>query len=110
MMRRKGSEEPGRQSAQRAPTFQAAKRFNPRPPTNPFTSMSLNPKRTIAELKDLRRLTGDDNGAQRVAFTGQWLTARAWLREKLQELPAEIHPDEAGNLWATLAGESKREL
>ncbi|MEI9863976.1 MAG: hypothetical protein WDN00_05380 [Limisphaerales bacterium] len=25
----------------------------------------LNPKRTIAELKELRALTGDENGAQR---------------------------------------------
>jgi hypothetical protein len=27
------------------------------------------PKRTVAELKELRALTGDENGAQRVAFT-----------------------------------------
>ena len=27
----------------------------------------LNPKRTVAELKELRSLTEDDNGAQRVA-------------------------------------------
>ena len=30
-------------------------------------STSLNPKRTVAELKELRALTGDENGAQRVA-------------------------------------------
>lgn len=70
----------------------------------------LDPKRTVAELKDLRRLTGDENGAQRVAFTSTWLNARAWLREKLQGLPVEIHADEAGNLWTTLAGESDRAL
>ncbi len=70
----------------------------------------LDPKRTVAELKELRRLTGDENGAQRVAFTGQWLTARAWLREKLQALPVEVHPDEAGNVWATLRGKSDRTL
>lgn len=29
--------------------------------------MSLNPQRTIAELKELRALTSDKNGAQRVA-------------------------------------------
>ena len=34
-------------------------------------SKSLNPKRTVAELKELRALTSDDNGAQRVAFTGE---------------------------------------
>ena len=70
----------------------------------------LDPKRTVAELKELRALTGDDNGAQRVAFTGTWLKARAWLREKLQLLPVEIAPDEAGNLWATLRGKSGRTL
>jgi hydantoinase/carbamoylase family amidase len=70
----------------------------------------LNPKRTIAELKELRALTGDDNGAQRVAFTETWSRARAWLREKLQSMPLEIHSDPAGNVWATLSGESERSL
>jgi hydantoinase/carbamoylase family amidase len=73
-------------------------------------STSLDPQRTIAELKELRRLTGDENGAQRVAFTSAWLNARAWLRSKLEGLPVEIHPDEAGNLWTTLRGESERVL
>jgi N-carbamoyl-L-amino-acid hydrolase len=70
----------------------------------------VEPRRTIAELKDLRELTGDENGAQRVAFTSTWAKARAWLRRKLQELPTEIHADEAGNLWATLRGESEQAL
>ncbi|MDO8540439.1 MAG: hydantoinase/carbamoylase family amidase [Opitutaceae bacterium] len=73
-------------------------------------SAALEPKRTVAELKELRRLTGDENGAQRIAFTSTWLSARAWLREKLQALPVEIHPDEAGNIWATLTGKSDRAL
>src|ERR1700704_4115389 len=70
----------------------------------------VEPRRTIAELKDLRELTGDENGAQRVAFTPTWAKARAWLRRKLQELPAQIRADEAGNLWATLRGESEQAL
>ena len=70
----------------------------------------LNPQRTIAELKELRRLTGDENGAQRVAFTPTWATARAWLRKKAESLGLETHADEAGNLWMTLAGESERAL
>ena len=50
------------------PSFQAAK-----PADRPHQlAMPLNPKRTIAELKELRALTGDDNGAQRVAFTLMW--------------------------------------
>lgn len=55
-------------------------------------------------------LTGDENGAQRVAFTEKWVQARAWLRAKLAELPVEVHTDAAGNLWATLAGESESAL
>src|ERR1700739_2234479 len=69
-----------------------------------------NPKRTVAELKELRALTGDENGAQRIAFTETWSRARAWLREKLQGLPLEIHSDPAGNVWATLNGKSERAL
>ena len=73
-------------------------------------SFSLNPKRTVAELKELRSLTGDENGAQRVAFTKTWATARNWLRKKLEALPVEIHTDAAGNLWTTLRGQSERAL
>jgi N-carbamoyl-L-amino-acid hydrolase len=70
----------------------------------------LDPKRTVAELKELWRLTSDDNGAQRVAFTKTWRAAREWLRGKLAELPVETHVDEAGNLWATLGVESQKAL
>ncbi|HUR56598.1 MAG TPA: Zn-dependent hydrolase [Opitutaceae bacterium] len=73
-------------------------------------SAHLDPKRTVAELKDLRRLTGDDNGAQRVAFTPPWVKARAWLTEKLAALPVETHVDAAGNLWSTLRGNSDKAL
>jgi len=72
--------------------------------------MPLNPQRTIAELKELRALTGDENGAQRVAFTPVWVRTRAWLKEKLAGLPVETHTDAAGNFWATLPGESDRAL
>ena len=73
-------------------------------------STCLNPKRAVAELKDLRGFTADDNGAQRVAFTPKWVATRAWLRKKLEALPAEVHTDAAGNLWTTLRGESDRAL
>ena len=68
----------------------------------------LDPARTIAELKELRSLTGDANGAQRVAFTPVWTATRQWLRGKLAALPVEVHTDAAGNLWATLRGESEQ--
>ncbi len=71
--------------------------------TNP-----LNPRQTITELKELRALTGDANGAQRVAFTPMWVKTRAWLKEKIASLPVETHVDAAGNLWSTLRGESNQ--
>ena len=71
---------------------------------------ALDPRRTIAELRELRALTSDENGAQRVAFTEVWKRTRAWLREKLASLPVETHVDAAGNLWSTLPGESPRAL
>src|SRR5437870_2536169 len=70
--------------------------------------MPLDPRRTVAELKELRELTGNEDGAQRVAWTDTWETARAWLREKLGTLPLEHEIDEAGNQWWTLRGASER--
>jgi N-carbamoyl-L-amino-acid hydrolase len=68
----------------------------------------LTPSRTVDELRELRELTGDENGAQRVAWTETWESARAWLRGKLEGLPLEYERDEAGNQWWTLRGESER--
>ncbi|MBN8637723.1 MAG: M20 family metallo-hydrolase, partial [Anaerolineae bacterium] len=66
------------------------------------------PKRTIAELKELRARTGNDDGAQRVAFTDTWVKARDWLKSKLAGLPVEYEWDEAGNTWITLRGASDK--
>ncbi len=70
--------------------------------------MALDPARTVAELRELQELTGDENGAQRVAWTDTWVTAREWLGSKLEGLPLEYDVDEAGNQWWTLRGESDR--
>ncbi len=70
--------------------------------------MSLNPKRTVAELKELRALTADENGAQRVAWTDTWLKARDWFTNKVKGLPVEQHLDAAGNSWVTLKGASEK--
>ncbi len=70
--------------------------------------MPLDPARTVDELRELRELTGDENGAQRVAWTDTWETARDWLRGKLGFAEEEI--DEAGNQWFTLRGASDRAL
>src|SRR5258707_15646640 len=72
--------------------------------------MSLNPKRTVAELKELRELTADENGAQRVAWTDVWQKARKWFATKLVGLPIEHHYDAAGNNWVTLRGASDKTL
>ena len=69
-------------------------------------SVMLEPTRTIAHLKALRALTSDENGAQRVAFTENWVRARRWLRAILEKTADEVHQDEAGNLWATVVGEN----
>jgi N-carbamoyl-L-amino-acid hydrolase len=70
----------------------------------------LEPSRTVAELNELRELTGDENGAQRVAWTDTWETAREWLRGKVAATGAVEEIDEAGNQWFTLAGGSGNAL
>jgi hydantoinase/carbamoylase family amidase len=72
--------------------------------------VSLSPDRTVSELRDLQELTGDENGAQRVAWTETWEQARQWLREKVVSLGADEEIDEAGNQWFTLPGASDRAL
>jgi len=70
----------------------------------------LDPGRTVAELRQLQELTGDENGAQRVAWTDTWQRAREWLRGKLAATGAEETIDAAGNQWFTLPGDSERAL
>jgi len=72
--------------------------------------MGLQPKRTVDELRELQALTGDDNGAQRVAWTDTWEQARAFLRRAVAETGAAEEIDEAGNQWFTLPGASERAL
>ncbi|HUK99180.1 MAG TPA: hydantoinase/carbamoylase family amidase [Gaiellaceae bacterium] len=72
--------------------------------------MPLDPARTVEELEELRALTGDENGAQRVAWTPAWETARAWLRDQVRSTGAAETIDAAGNQWFTLPGRSERAL
>lgn len=72
--------------------------------------MPANPKTVIADLKELRALTGDSDGAQRVAWTPVWQQARDWFTSKLAGLPVERHFDAAGNHWVTLPGSSEKAL
>jgi len=70
--------------------------------------MALDPGRVVSQLSELQQLTGDENGAQRVAWTETWNTARAWLDGLLSGLPLERERDEAGNDWWTLRGDSEQ--
>ena len=70
--------------------------------------MPLDPARTVAELRELRELTGNEDGAQRVAWTPMWARAKDWLGSKLEGLPREYEVDAAGNQWWTLRGDSDR--
>jgi N-carbamoyl-L-amino-acid hydrolase len=70
----------------------------------------LEPGRTVRELRELRELTGDGEGAQRVAWTDTWTRAKEWLTGKLAPLGVEEETDEAGNQWFTLHGDSERAL
>jgi hydantoinase/carbamoylase family amidase len=63
--------------------------------------------RAVEGLQELRRRTGNDDGAQRVAWTDTWITAREWLRSELDTIDGvTVETDEAGNTWATAPGES----
>jgi beta-ureidopropionase / N-carbamoyl-L-amino-acid hydrolase len=68
----------------------------------------LEPRRTVAELRELQELTGDENGAQRVAWTHTWERACKWLAGKLDDLGLEHEVDEAANQWWTVRGGTDR--
>jgi len=70
----------------------------------------IDSKAVLADLDELRALTANEDGAQRVAWSPMWLKAHAWFEEKLAGLPAEHHYDAAGNHWVTLRGESQKAL
>jgi N-carbamoyl-L-amino-acid hydrolase len=65
--------------------------------------------RAVEELRDLKRRTGNDDGAQRVAWTDTWNIANDWFREELAGIDGvSVETDAAGNLWATAPGDSER--
>ncbi len=67
--------------------------------------VTYSPSRVIADLRALAERTGGPEGSRRLAWTPEWLEARAMFRESLATLPVEVDTDEAGNLWAVLHGE-----
>lgn len=68
------------------------------------------PDRVIASLRELAARTGGPEGSRRLAWTPEWLEARALFRESFAGLPVQIDEDEAGNLWAVLPGERPETL
>ncbi len=72
--------------------------------------MPIDAQAAIDLLKELRALTSDENGAQRLAWSPTWLKARAWFQTKLNQLPIEHHYDAGGNSWSTLRGDSDAAL
>jgi N-carbamoyl-L-amino-acid hydrolase len=71
---------------------------------------SYRPDRVITDLRSLADRTGGPEGSRRLAWTPEWLEARALLRESLATLPVDVDEDEAGNLWAVLRGERRETL
>ena len=66
---------------------------------------TYDPHHVVADLRELAKRTGGPEGSRRLAWTPEWLQARAFFRESLAILPVEVDEDEAGNLWAVLRGE-----
>jgi N-carbamoyl-L-amino-acid hydrolase len=71
---------------------------------------TFRPERVVSDLRALADRTGGPDGSTRLAWTPEWLEARAMLRESLTTLPVEVDEDEAGNLWAVLRGERPETL
>ena len=70
---------------------------------------SVDAARAVAGLREIARLTGNEDGAQRVAWTDTWIAARDWLANELAGIDGvTVERDEAGNTWATAPGESDR--
>jgi hydantoinase/carbamoylase family amidase len=71
------------------------------------SALQLDPRAVIADLDELAAASGGRfAGAKRLAWTPQWLDARAWLRAKLAEAGLEADQDPAGNIWAAIEGDS----
>jgi allantoate deiminase len=71
---------------------------------------AIDAQRVIADLRELARRTGDEQGAQRLCWGERWRDGREFLRELLGEIGLEPQTDEAGNAWAYLPGEEEPAL
>ena len=70
-----------------------------------MSGLQLDPQAIIADLDELAAQSGGRfAGAKRLAWTPEWTQAREWLIAKLAECGLGPERDEAGNLWAPIAG------
>jgi N-carbamoyl-L-amino-acid hydrolase len=72
-------------------------------------TLAIDAGRVLADLRALAERTGGPAGARRLAWSPDWLDAREWLAGRLAELPVAVDRDEAGNVWASLAGDGGAE-
>lgn len=76
-----------------------------------MTELRLDPAAVIADLDELADQSGGRfAGAKRLAWTPEWMEARAWLMSKLEAIGLESERDQAGNLWAAVDGDDGRFL
>src|SRR5438094_4888090 len=68
----------------------------------------MNPRRVIADLRELAARTSTADGAQRLAWGPVWRDAREWFKGKVADLGLAIRTDSAGNNWVTRPGTSKK--
>src|SRR3954454_18131363 len=59
--------------------------------------MTYDPRRVVTDLRALADHTGGPEGSRRLAWTPEWLQARAMLREALATLPLEGDTGAGGN-------------
>ncbi|MBI3929821.1 MAG: Zn-dependent hydrolase [Armatimonadetes bacterium] len=76
--------------------------------TRTTENLEKSAERVIEDLRELARLTGTPEGAQRVAWGPVWRQARDWFRGKIEELGLKLETDSAGNGWVTLPGADAR--
>jgi hydantoinase/carbamoylase family amidase len=76
-----------------------------------MTELKLDPTAVVADLDQLATQSGGRfAGAKRLAWSPDWLAARAWLRGRLEQIGLPISEDVAGNIWATVQGETNEFL
>jgi N-carbamoyl-L-amino-acid hydrolase len=68
----------------------------------------MSAERVVSDLRELAALTGNADGAQRVAWGPVWRQARSWFAGKVRGLGLDVTTDSAGNNWVTLAGDSPK--